>query len=149
MNKESKPTVVVDTNLLISAIIIKKDSTPNKLMALWREDNYELVISDELIAEVEAVLKKEKIYKKYQLSMKEIEDLIEELRYSTHFVTPLPIEELPIHSRDIKDDKLLACALAGNCNYLITGDNDLLVLDGNPTLKNLKIITATNFLSLI
>lgn len=148
MNKKANPTVVIDTNLLISALITKNDSTPSKLLAEWREDRYNLVISEELIDEAKTVLRREKIYKKYHISPEEINELIEELNSSTLSVEPLPLSELYVHSRDLKDDKLLACALAGDCNYLITGDNDLLVLNGNPAIGNLQIITATQFLSL-
>ena len=66
------------------------------------------------------------------------------LREATERVTPL--DSLPLHSRDPKDDKLLAVALGGNADYLITGDQDLLVLNDNPGLENLRIITAAVFL---
>jgi predicted nucleic acid-binding protein len=66
------------------------------------------------------------------------------LREATERVTPL--DSLPLHSRDPKDDKLLALALGGNADYLITGDQDLLVLNDNPGLENLRIITAAVFL---
>jgi len=47
--------------------------------------------------------------------------------------------------RDPKDIHLLA-ALGGDADYLITGDADLLVLAGDPTLGPLRIITARAFL---
>ena len=147
MSTQDKSAIIIDTNLIISAIILKGNTTPNKLLTAWRQDHYTLLMSEELIAEIEAVLRREKIFKKYHILPEEIDALLEELRFSTQFVTSLSFHDLPIHSRDIKDDKLLACALTGVCNYLITGDNDLLVLNGDPALENLKIITATEFLS--
>lgn len=148
MAKENKPTIVIDTNLLISAIIIKGNNTPNKLLGAWKDNKFNLSISEELINEVENVLSREKIYKKYHITPEEIKELIIELRFSTNFVVPLNPEDLPIHSRDIKDDKLLNCAIAGKCDYLVTGDNDLLVLNSSKSLDNLKIITASNFISI-
>jgi len=145
MNKQNKPTVLIDTNLLVSAIIVK-DSTPNKLLTAWKEDKYTLVVSEELIAEVESVLKREKIYLIYHISQDEIKEFIEQLRISVQIVTPLSLYELPIHSRDINDNKLLTCALSGKCDYLVTGDNDLLVLAGNLALGITKIVTVNNFL---
>jgi hypothetical protein len=47
----------------------------------------------------------------------------------------MPQESLPIHSRDEKDDALLACAFGGNCDYLVTGDEDLLVLNGKKRIR--------------
>lgn len=56
---------------------------------------------------------------------------------------------LPIHGRDPEDDFMLATALRGVANYLITGDEDLLVLNGNPALGKLKIVLVKDFLKLI
>ncbi|HVA96765.1 MAG TPA: hypothetical protein VND99_03860 [Candidatus Acidoferrales bacterium] len=52
MTKRSKPSVIIDTNLLISAIIVKGDNTPNKLLELWRKDRYLLCLSDVLLLEI-------------------------------------------------------------------------------------------------
>ena len=60
-----------------------------------------------------------------------------------------PLAPLPIHSRDSHDDKFLAVALGGNAEYLITGDDDLLVLQGDPRLGTLQIVTAREYLQLL
>jgi putative PIN family toxin of toxin-antitoxin system len=146
MSEENKSTIVIDANLLISAIIKKGDTTPNKLLTAWREHKYHLVLSEELIIEVANVLKRERIYKKYHISLEEIETFLTELRNGTGLVVPISLEELPRHVRDPKDDKLLACALSGNCDFLITGDEDLLVLNGKKELGKLQIIKAAEFL---
>ncbi|MGI8420480.1 MAG: putative toxin-antitoxin system toxin component, PIN family [Candidatus Levyibacteriota bacterium] len=146
MNKASKPTVVIDTNLFISAIIIKGDNAPHKLLAAWREHKYQLLMSEELFVEVDQVLKREKIYKNYKISLEEIEEFITELHNASNLITPLKFEASPLHSRDPKDDKFLACALTGNCDYLITGDGDLLILNGKKELGKLQIIKAADFL---
>jgi len=54
-------------------------------------------------------------------------DFLAELRLSARIITPEKTATLPLHSRDLKDDPLLACALEGSCDYLITGDEDLLL----------------------
>ncbi len=41
----------------------------------------------------------------------------------------------------------MSASLAGNCAYLITGDEDLLVQNGKQELSNLKIIKAAEFLN--
>ncbi len=146
MTKENKPLVVIDTNLLVSVLISKGDHIPHKLITAWRKDIFYLVITEEIIEELKRVLKREKIYKKYSISPEEIERFIAELQFSTQLVAPLRLEDLPIHSRDKKDDILLACTFAGKCDYLITGDEDLLVLNGRKELGKLKIIKAAEFL---
>ncbi|WP_055076853.1 putative toxin-antitoxin system toxin component, PIN family [Pseudanabaena sp. 'Roaring Creek'] len=47
--------------------------------------------------------------------------------------------------RDRKDDKFLELAVNGNANYIITGDQDLLVL--NP-FQDISIISVSDYLSL-
>lgn len=50
-------------------------------------------------------------------------------------------------TRDAKDDYLLACALLGRANYLVTGDKDLLTLAGQ--VKGLTILSSAQFADLL
>ncbi len=52
-------------------------------------------------------------------------------------------EPIPKVTRDWKDDYLLAYALVGQADYLVTGDNDLLVLQ---QVGNLSIVSPQEFL---
>jgi len=45
-----------------------------------------------------------------------------------------------------KDDKFLEAAIGGSVQYIVTGDEDLLVLDGN---QGLKIIKPKQFLTCV
>jgi uncharacterized protein len=58
-------------------------------------------------------------------------------------VTP---EEVPSISRDPKDDIFLATAVLSGAQYLVTEDQDLLVL--NP-YRNIRILNALDFLRVI
>ncbi len=140
---QAKPRVVLDTNLFVSGLI-SPAGTPHQLLRLWEQEQITLLTSAELISEVARVLQRPAIRQKYHLTDQLISALLTSLSQATEFVTPQT--SLPVHSRDPKDDKLLALALGGNADYLITGDNDLLVLDGDPALENLRIITAALFL---
>ena len=55
-------------------------------------------------------------------------------------------EEIPQVTRDPKDDYLLAYAMVGEADYLVTGDKDLLVLEN---IDRLKIITPALFARLL
>lgn len=55
-------------------------------------------------------------------------------------------EELERISRDPKDDIFLVCAATANCDFLVTGDKDLLVLKAH---KRTKIVTPAKFLSIL
>ena len=64
-------------------------------------------------------------------------------RHST-WVEPTPLEQ-PV-CRDPDDDRVLAAALAGEAEAIVTGDRDLLVLD---VFEGVRIVTPRGFLELI
>jgi putative PIN family toxin of toxin-antitoxin system len=100
-----------------------------------------------LRAEVIRVLERPRIRTKYGLTPERIAELQERLVRTAELVTPL--SPLPVHSRDAHDDLFLAIALGGNAEYLITGDDDLLVLDGHRALGRLRIVTVRDFLEIL
>ena len=61
-------------------------------------------------------------------------------------IIPKITEEIPAVTRDPKDDYLLAYALVGQADYLVTGDNDLLTLD---QVENVRIVTAHDFWEIV
>lgn len=148
MEKMVRPRVVIDTNLFVSAVIVG-GSLPDRLLRLWQVGNYILVTSSELILEIETVLQRNTIKKRYGLSTEMITQVLTLLRLGSESVSPISEENLPIHSRDSNDDKLLALAFGGRSDYLVTGDKDLLILNGDSLLGHLKIVTAREFLELI
>jgi predicted nucleic acid-binding protein len=60
---------------LLLALIRKGSSPPAQLVTAWRNHQFHLAMTSELIGEVEMVLKREKISKKYSLTPEEIEKL--------------------------------------------------------------------------
>ena len=147
MQKANKLRIVIDTNLLISALIVS-GSTPDRLLQAWRKDSFILVTSEQLLEEISEVAKRNSL-NKYCLFPKRVDKLLEGLSLSTELVMALPEQNLPIRCRDPKDNKILACALGGKADYLVTGDKDLLTLNGNPALSGLKIILAKEFLDIL
>jgi putative PIN family toxin of toxin-antitoxin system len=147
MIRVNKLRVVIDTNLLVSAIISSK-GLPNKLIRAWEKDDFILTISTRSLKELEVVARRDK-FQSYYLFREQILELIDSLKAAADIVLSISDEELPLHSRDLKDDKLLAAALSSKADYLVTGDEDLLVLNGNPALGKLRIITAKDFLELL
>jgi predicted nucleic acid-binding protein len=90
------------------------------------------------------VLTRPRIRSRYDVAEQELTELFEDLRSlasSTFLAT-----ELPVDVRDEKDRQILAAAIGGRADYLVTGDNDLLVLAGDPRLGALQIVTARTFL---
>ena len=114
--------VVLDVNVLASALL-SRAGAPGRLIALWLEGAFELVVSDELLAELGRALAYPKLRK--HISREDAADFIELLRSTASMLADA---ERPEHiSRDPGDDYLLALAKA-SASILVSGDRDLLVL---------------------
>ena len=122
--------VVLDTNQLIAAL-----SRPPQLATFvmaWESNRFTVVASRELLDEYE-----------YVLDYPQIKALIEPelLRsYRTHLfqeIELVTLTEIPRLCRDPDDDKVLATALFGLVDCLLTEDNDLLT-------KEIKAVLAAS-----
>ena len=54
--------------------------------------------------------------------------------------------EVSVVTRDPSDDQVIACALAAQADYLVTGDYDMLVLGEH---KGVRIVAPRQFLDLL
>ncbi len=108
--------VVIDTNVLVSAIL--KDKVPEDvLLFIIDTPEFEWVASAEILAEYKEVLSR----KKFHLSKEVREEWFELLDDS---ITIIPIAQEVEFPRDRKDAKFVACALSVDADWLITGDKD-------------------------
>ena len=138
-------SAVVDTNLVVSGVI--RRGRPYRLLQALRERRFSLLLTQELYDEYNRVLVRPKLIEKYGLSTNEITDLLVLISTSARFVTPS--SQLPLAVRDPEDDMVLAAALGGHADYLVTGDRDLLELRGRPELGALQIVTVAEFLEIL
>lgn len=131
---------VIDTNLFVSGLISKKGN-PAKLLQLWHDHAFLLVISEQMVKEIERVLQYPRIRNKYNLKDEEIEQAVGTIK---KFAVVLPdAVELDVVKDDPDDNKVLACALAAHADYIVSGDGHLLKLG---VFKNIPIVTAKDFL---
>ena len=147
MPNEILPRVIIDTNLIVSDIIAK-NGLPAKLLDLWSEYKFILLVPFDQLFEIEEVLRRKKIREKYHLSEEKIIGLAASLKLSAEIIKFTSIHDVLVHSRDPKDDFLLAASFDGNADYLVTGDQDLLVLKANPLLKNIHILSVKELLAI-
>lgn len=140
------PSAVVDTNLLISAVINSR-GTPGLLIESWQRGAFLLVTSREQYAEVAEVITRPKIAERYHITAVRQRALLRRLERNSIKVTPR--RRLPVSVRDPKDEKILATALGGKVDFLVTGDEDLLSLAHHPRIGSLQIVTASMFLDAI
>ncbi|WP_406677985.1 putative toxin-antitoxin system toxin component, PIN family [Moorella sp. ACPs] len=106
--------VVCDTNVYISAFLF--GGKPEEIIAMARNNEIELLISEYILAEVSGVLKRKFGWTDEQISL-----TLEELRTITRLVTPGT--RLEVIHEDEADNRFLECAMAGEAKYIITGDS--------------------------
>ena len=133
--------VVLDTGILIAALITR-DTPPDRIYQAWRKRRFELVTSEWQLEEFRRVSRYPKL-RKY-LQPIEAGNLINGLRHQALLLDDLPDVEL---SADPDDNPLLAMAIAGEADYLVSGDKrDVLELK---KVDKTRIITARRFLTIL
>jgi len=127
---------VFDTNTLVSAILFE-DSKPGQALrrALRRGC---VLLSAPTLEELAEVLQREK-FARYVTATEREEFLV---AFVERVLFMEPTEEVRA-CRDPKDDKFLELAVSGRATYIISGDNDLLVLH---PFRDIAIMTAAEFL---
>jgi putative PIN family toxin of toxin-antitoxin system len=130
---------ILDTNVILSASF-SAFSTPAKAVDKATIAKNRAFISNEIFAELSEVIQRPKFdkYVPIEKRLKFLEKVKNEFIF--HEVT----HEIQL-CRDSKDDKFLSLAAACNADFLITGDQDLLILH---PFQNTQIVTPSDFLSL-
>jgi len=131
---KQKCRIIIDTNLWISFLLSKKFGFIDKLL---NNGTAKLIFCDELLAELVEVTSRPKLRKFFAM---EDWNLIFEIIDRHAIYTP--VVSSVILCRDAKDNFLLSLAQDAQADYLLTGDNDLLVLR---TFGVTQIITITEF----
>ena len=133
--------VVIDTNVLVSGLFGIKNSPSSQILSAIRAQKIILVTSPSILDEVNEVINRDRIVEKTKMSPKERMDFMGKLIERSDVTAG---KQLPqILGRDAKDDKFLSCAFEAQADYIITGDEDLLVLG---KFKGTKIVTPREFL---
>ncbi|MDQ3250257.1 MAG: putative toxin-antitoxin system toxin component, PIN family [Chloroflexota bacterium] len=119
--------VLLDTNIFISYLLsINSNRVVAKIVKAAVTGDYQLLIIEELLIEIiHTVQNKPDLQARIPLDA--LEELITILRTLAETI-PMLEAKIPSLTRDPKDDYLLAYALVGAADYLVTDDKDLLVL---------------------
>ena len=137
--KEKVKKVVLDTSVLISALLFKGELS--KLVELWQKGKIVPVISKATFQELRSVLE----YPKFSLSQEEINAIIGN-EVLPHFEVVEVTEEIKGACRDPADDKFISCALSASAGYIVSGDKDLWDLN---RYKSVRIVTPSDFFKII
>ena len=126
--------IVLDTNILIAALITK-GTPPDDLYQAWLKGEFELVTSTVQIAEVAEVLTRPRL-RKY-LDADEAAAIVENIDTRAHILAHPPNLDL---SPDPKDNPILAAAIAGKADLIVSGDKKHMLALGE--VEGIPIVTA-------
>ncbi|OGL39508.1 putative toxin-antitoxin system toxin component, PIN family [Candidatus Saccharibacteria bacterium RIFCSPLOWO2_02_FULL_46_7] len=132
-----KPKVVLDTNVLISALVF--GGKPRQITDLLADEMIRVAISHEALTEL-----RRKITAKFPDSVEVLKRFEKLLERDAQLVT---LGSIQINiCQDPDDNKFIETAVLGNCDFIISGDRHLL---GIGQYEDIKIIKPAAFLKLL
>lgn len=112
------------------------------ILRLWQADRFELVVSDHLIAEIQITLAKP--YWEARIPEERVKRALVSLRRTGIRVVPDPdIANVATHWHD---DIVIATAVSGNAEYLVTGDKELLRIR---RFRDVVFVSPSEFLTVL
>ena len=127
---------VIDTNVLVSSLLLK-NSVPFQVVEMLFYEG-KLLRSESTTQELGTVLQRKKLIK--YITQNERSAFMTKFLIKSELVN---INETITICRDVKDNQFLELAVSGEANFIITGDNDLLILN---SFRNIEIVTPQIFL---
>ncbi len=125
--------VTIDTNVFVSALVF--GGAPGEVLDLHTDGAFVLCISPVIIAELRRVLAE-----RFEWSAEDLGAVVGPILSRAEIVEPV---RQVWASSDPDDNHVLACALEGRADFIVTGDRDLLVLG---TFEGIPILTVRRFL---
>lgn len=134
---------VLDTNILVSRFIVPHGNAA-QIVRFWEEGTFQLLISEPILVECARILGSPRIRRKYSFTGEELDHYITSLRENANLVQPTVT--LDAVKADPDDNAIVECAIAGDADYIITGDMHLLNLG---SYGDIQIIRPATFLFLL
>lgn len=134
--------VVVDTNIIVSGLFWQ--GPPKQLYQGLVSGHFDLLLTELLLDELRDVVTREKFETRFAAIGFSPSEFLLQYEANAIMVEPaaIPIDAV----RDPKDRAVLACAVGGEADYVVSGDKDLLVLGH---YQSILIITAVQFLDMV
>ena len=131
---------MVDTNLLISYLISHRPPIAEVIDIHLARGDFTLLTAPVLLEELTRVLEYPRLHRYYGA---EARVRFVALIAGLSEIVDLP-EEVPRICRDPDDDWVIACAVAGEADVIVSGDRDLLDLE---QVGDISILSARDFLA--
>lgn len=135
---------VFDTNLFVSSVLIP-EGLPAQALDAWRDHQFLLLTSPAIMAETASTLSYDRIRRKYQITQEDIADLLALLAAEAEIV-PGEAKVAGSVPEDPDDEIVLACALDGQADMIVSGDKHLLSLG---QFGSIPILTVRQFLGVL
>lgn len=133
--------IVIDTVIFVRSLINPHSQCGRIVFA--HNKSYQLYISEPILTEILEVLKRPELTAKFH-TLKSMD--FSEIMAILGQTPSVEISPIPEVSRDPKDNKFLATAVASEADYLVTEDTDLLDIK---EYQGVRIIKAETFLLII
>ena len=127
--------VILDTNVFISGVFFS--GPPYRILEAWRDGKLQLVVSQEILEEYRRV--GGTLAEQFPgVNLQPIIDLVTtKAEIFSNQALPESVCEDP------EDDKFIACALAGRCRVIVSGDRHLLKVSG---FWEIKVMSPRQFI---
>ena len=135
---KNKVRAVIDTNVVVSAVLLPRSVSRRAFDFVVLQA--QLLVSEETLVELDEVLRRPK-FSKY-ISEKQRLDFFAALVRKADVIQ---VSDVITDCRDNKDNKFLELAISGEASHIISGDNDLLIL--NP-FRSVVISSPATFLEM-
>lgn len=133
---------VFDANVYVAAYLSKNPRSPNKeLFRRWRNDEFVLLVSPAILEEVIEKFNERGIAQALTV------DLVSFVLAAAEYIMT-PADEMPAKIvGDLDDDQVLACAIAGKADYLVTYDPHFDCLGGE--YQGIRVLDGLHFLYVV
>ncbi len=128
--------VVLDTNVLVSAVV--SDGKSRELLKKGIAGQYHLILSDLILKELIAVLRRPK----FKTSEDEVHRIILALLRTADVVSVKT--RVKVVKEDPKDDMVVETAVDGEAGMIVTGDEHLLVMK---SFRRIRIVSVDQMLT--
>jgi len=135
--------VILDANIFVSAVL-KPHSDLAKIFELVREDKIKLILSEDILSEIRAVLLYPKIKKRHRRTQKEIDEFLNKASQASILAQGrIDTDEI---REDPADNKYLSAALEAKVDFIVSGDHHLKTLK---VFEGIRILDPSAFLVLL
>lgn len=133
-----------DVNVLVS-VLLGPSGTPHHTVQAWRDGQVRHITSEHIIATLAAKIAARDLGRRFPFISYTGDTLLTEMREKCVIIN-LPAEAVVPVTGDPEDDAVIATAVEGHAEYLVTGDRALLALGVH---RGVRMVTPRDFVQLL